>query len=195
MATEVQSVRLWILLRKGKAKMKQIWLISFPENTQAVSCFKQRGLRKAGSFSPNLWSNPKLFFNCGKDGRKIGEAHPLNNPQQWIDGCVGLWWRFLKLSKLTDNIKSRFITNWLWPACLQISASILVSRCPVRSLYSHPLLPWFFKGFFDRELRRDPQTSWSRITPFSRRLPVQLSTAVSLTHTMTSHVALTLLLL
>ena len=37
MATEVQRVRLWILLRKGSAKMKQIWLISFPENTQAVS--------------------------------------------------------------------------------------------------------------------------------------------------------------
>ena len=37
MATEVHRVRLWILLRKGSAKMKQIWLISFPENTQAVS--------------------------------------------------------------------------------------------------------------------------------------------------------------
>ena len=36
-ATEVQRVRLCILLRKGSAKIKQIWLISFPENTQAVS--------------------------------------------------------------------------------------------------------------------------------------------------------------
>ena len=61
MATEVQSVRLWILLRKGKAKMKQIWLISFPENTQAVSCLTERVKKGWQFFSKPLIESQTVF--------------------------------------------------------------------------------------------------------------------------------------
>ena len=61
MATEVQSVRLWILLRKGRAKMKQIWLISFPENTQAVSCLTERVKKGWQFFSKPLIESQTVF--------------------------------------------------------------------------------------------------------------------------------------